>query len=160
MASFTIQDEDGNWYDEWEGVLAPRSMVPAPPIIAIPTQTPTEVLKLITASFSLFWGDRDAAANRLRASVERVLDVDGIPRGQSLEKRIDKFGERHPNQSSGELHALRHIGNTGSHEGEVTWNAILDTYLVYEYWLRNFYGKEKENIGSLIEKLIETKGRY
>lgn len=160
MASISVQDEEGFIHEDWEGVLAPRSMVPAPPIIEIPQQTPPEVRTLIKASFGLFWSDRDSAANRLRASVERALDAEGVQKRGNLEKRIEKFAEKHPKQTSGELHALRHIGNTGSHESALKWDAILDTFEVYEYWLRNFYGKEKENIDTLIEKLTKTRGKY
>ncbi len=156
---FVRPDDDGYLVEDWASVLAPRSMVPAPPIIEIPKETPVDVRRPIEAAFGLFWGDRGAAANRLRTSVERALTHSGIPKG-TLENRIKKFAVEFPDQGEKELNALRHVGNTGSHEGDLKWEVILDTFEVYEYWLRNFYGKERANIDALTDKLIKTKGRY
>jgi hypothetical protein len=157
--SFMTPDENGDLVEEWGSVLTPRSVVPAPPIIEIPKETPVDVRRPIEAAFRLFWVDHGAAANRLRTSVERALTHSGIPKG-TLESRIKKFAVEFPDQGQKELNALRLVGNTGSHEEDLKWDAILDTFEVYEYWLRNFYGKERATLDALIDKLTKTKGRY
>ena len=88
------------------------------------------------------------------------MDLADIPKKGTLETRINKFANKYPKQTAEELHALRLVGNTGSHQGDLKWDAMLDTFVVYERWLINFYAKEKENIDALVEKLINTKGKY
>ncbi|WP_176477713.1 DUF4145 domain-containing protein [Mesorhizobium sp. WSM3866] len=111
-------------------------------------------------AFTAFWGDRGSAANRLRISVERIMDAEGIKAaGLKLHERIDLFGKAQPDLMD-TLDALRHVGNLGSHDGNVSREAILDTFEVYQEWLRNYYGKYPARIKGLVDKLNATKGSY
>jgi hypothetical protein len=145
--------------------LVPKSMIPGAPLMKIPPATPGSAKQAIRQSFSAFWGDRGSAANRLRISVERILDSEGIPKDGSkgkwltLAQRIDLFGVKSPEYKD-TLTALRMVGNLGSHDGDVTRDALLDAYEVYEDWLKNYVGKHPEKMKQLVKKLTETKGNY
>ncbi|ESY98058.1 DUF4145 domain-containing protein [Mesorhizobium sp. LNHC209A00] len=153
-----FHDNDGDLIESAE--LNPLSMIPGSPIIKIPRQTPDAVRAAIVSSFSVFWSDRAAAANRLRMSVERILDHEGIPKlGFRLAPRIERFAQKYPDQKD-TLEALRWVGNVGSHDDDVSREALLDAYEVYDYWLRNFYGREKAAIDAKVQRLIDTKGKY
>src|SRR4029078_7525934 len=59
---------------EWNWWLTPKDMHPAPPLSTIPPQTPDVVGDELRLAFRLFWVDLGSCANRLRISVERMLD--------------------------------------------------------------------------------------
>lgn len=162
--AFMIPGEDYEGRIEWTEVIEPRFMYPGPPLMDVPEATPGPAAKAMKQAFTAFWGDRGSAANRLRISVERIMDSEGIPssNGKSALKlfdRIQEFGNIHPDYRD-TLDALRHVGNLGSHDGDVSREALLDAFEVYQEWLRNFYGKYPDRISDLVKKLNQTKGRY
>jgi hypothetical protein len=139
--------------------LCPLSMFPAPPIIEIPPQTPSSVRKEIEKSFELFWLDLGACANRLRISIERIMDQAGIARRPPLAKRISTY------EANGSIHgqtmlALKFIGNIGSHEGSVDRNVLCDAYRIYEDALAEIFGRRTAKMDAIRARIIETKGRY
>ncbi|PBB41313.1 hypothetical protein CK222_22345 [Mesorhizobium sp. WSM3866] len=140
--------------------LRPHCLYPGPPLIDIPDAVPKPAAEAMKQAFTAFWGDRGSAANRLRISVERIMDAEGIKAaGLKLHERIDLFGKAQPDLMD-TLDALRHVGNLGSHDGNVSREAILDTFEVYQEWLRNYYGKYPARIKGLVDKLNATKGSY
>lgn len=155
-------DASYEYFDEQENLnsLRPHSMHPGPPLMDVPANVPGFAVEAIRQAFEAFWGDRGSAANRLRISVERILDAEGVSKGSlKLHERIDLFGKGHP-ELEDTLDALRHVGNLGSHDGNVSREALLDTFEVYQEWLRNYYGKYPERIKALVAKLNTTKGAY
>jgi hypothetical protein len=161
-------DEDlENW--ALVSLLRPKSFFPAPPIIEVPKEVPAEVSAEIDKSFALFWVDLSAAANRLRVSVELLLDNFKVPRNGidkngkptrlDLNARIALFEKTDPEHAP-TLSALRMIGNLGSHGDEVNREALLDSYEIYEYALAELCGQRKARIDQLRNKLIASKGKY
>lgn len=150
------QNQDGQL--EFDEHFEPQSMVPSPPVITFPEQTPKPVQDNLLRSFRLFWMDLASSANALRISVERLLDEFGIPKLGNIEKRIDKFGQQFPDYSS-ILHALRHVGNTGSHEGAVDRKQLLDAFEVLDHALEELFSGRKQRVQTLAEGLIKTKGK-
>lgn len=165
----TIDDvgDDGEWYVI--SVLRPKAMFPAPPLINIEAETPADVAREIRQSFSLFWNDLDAAANRLRVSVERLLDYFSVPYQATgkdgkinrldLNGRIAVFGKTTPEHTE-TLTALRMIGNLGSHGSGVVREAFFDALEVYEDCLQDLVGTRKQRLADLKKKLIDAKGKY
>jgi hypothetical protein len=160
--------EDDRW--EYFSHLCPRAMFPAPLIIEVPTQAPREVRDNIRLASSHYWFDTSAAANRLRASVEFLLDFLEIPRESvntanrntrrlDLNARIAHYEQLNAEHAPS-LTALRMIGNLGSHGENVQQEAILDAFEVYEYTLDALCGQRKDRIEALRQRLIETKGKY
>lgn len=139
--------------------LRPYSMYPGPPLMEVPASVPPAAAEAMKQAFTAFWGDRGSAANRLRISVERIMDAEGIDPKKKLHERIDDFGQAHP-ELTDTLDALRHVGNLGSHDGDVEREALLDAFEVYQEWLRNYYGKYQDRIKGLVAKLNTTKGVY
>lgn len=161
-------DEDDRWV--YSSYLRPRAMFPAPLTIEVPSQAPRNVRDNIRLASSHYWFDTSAAANRLRASVEFLLDFLEIPRetvnaSSGKANRLDLNARiAHYEQSNAEhapsLTALRVIGNLGSHGEDVQQEAILDAFEVYEYTLDALCGQRKDRIEALRQKLIATKGKY
>jgi hypothetical protein len=114
--------------------LKPHSMFPAPPIIKLPANLPSNVGKKIKGAFALFWGDIGASANSLRTSVELLLDHQNVPRqgitkkGKpydfDLNQRIGEYEKSNPGHAK-TFHALRLIGNLGSHGTVLSHEATL-----------------------------------
>lgn len=144
--------------DEFTYVLYPHGMYPAPPLSTIPPETPSEIENDLRTAFDLFWIDLGACANRLRISVEHILDEFSVP-GPTLAKRIKAFEDADP-QHARTFDALRFVGNVGSHEGRVERETILDAFEIYQDALAELFGKRKERIDELKKKIIESKGRY
>jgi hypothetical protein len=145
---------------------------PAPPIMTMPPGMPTPVEEAIEASFALYWVDVGAAASKLRASVERLMDHYKITKTRlrptggknkrvplELASRIDKFiSAMQPDISAKTLHALRIVGNLGTHD-TVTSYVLLQAFEVYEDTLRVLIGKHSKNIERLVKRIHARKGR-
>jgi hypothetical protein len=150
--------------------LRPRSMFPAPLIIDIPSLAPRDVSDNIRLASSHYWLDTSASANRLRASIEFLLDFLQVPRETinatsgstrhlDLNARIAHYEQLNAEHAPS-LTALRMIGNLGSHGESVKQEALLDAFEVYEYTLDALCGQRKDRIETLRQKLISTKGKY
>jgi hypothetical protein len=171
-----LLDDEVGW--TYGSVLRPRAMFPAPPIMVLPNDTPSLVEEAIESSFALFWMDLGASASRLRTSVERLMDHYRIVKTRiaknrkkpkaagkrvpyDLSVRIDKFvAAIKPSVPAKTLHALRLVGNLGTHGSKLTRDALLDAYTVYEDALDELIGKRREKIAGLVRKITKTKGRY
>lgn len=151
-------DEGGTVY---ASTLRPEAIFPAPPMIEVPAKMPGKALDHLKKAFQVCWADTNAAANCLRVSVEFLLDELEIPRIgknkkgeefdldlnsriQILEKSSNKIAGGHAST----FHALRVVGNLGSHGNGVKWDNLLDGFLVYEKALADLLG----NQGALFEE--------
>ena len=157
-------DEDGR--SVMIEVLEPKSFFPAPALIAIPNNTPPSVIREIRNAFSIAWIDPNAAANRLRVSAEYIMDDFGVPEmvsGQkiSLDRRISLFGETDmaTKTHADTFHALRHIGDTRAHGGQVDWSTLLDAFEIFEAALEDLYG-EKANMVAAAHKRLSDFARH
>jgi hypothetical protein len=146
-------DQDRFYY-----LLTPRGMYPPPPLATIPSETPQSVSDEIRIAFSLFWIDLGSCANRLRISVEKILDELGAPKGKLFD-RIQAFKTSDPDLAD-TFDALRHVGNVGSHEGAVKREATLDAFEIYQDTLADLFGNRKAKIAAMRQRLIQTKGKY
>jgi hypothetical protein len=168
----TIVAED--YSDEFNGwglisLLQPRAFFPSPPIISIPMEVPAPVKNELGKSFELYWIDLRSSANRLRISVELLLDHFNIPRSRidgkgkttrlDLNARISLFEKTDPEHAA-TLTALRMIGNLGSHGDDVNRRPLLDAFEIYEDALAELCGQRKARIDQLRQKLISSKGNY
>ncbi|UWQ76001.1 DUF4145 domain-containing protein [Leisingera sp. M658] len=116
---------------------------------------PTSVQEELKLAFQLYWADLSASTSRLRTSLERVLDEEGIPRhvkdnkGKekrcSLFQRIDIFEQTKKDADIAEsMNALRVVGNLGTHGDAVTADDYFDLLDVYEDALAEIYDKKTE----------------
>ena|ERR1051326_8388369 len=161
-----VEEEDEDYGRHWASHLRPRSIFPAPYIIELVPEVPSGVRSELEQSFQLFWADLNAAANRLRTSLERALDEIGIKKynrtgkrvSLPLATRISLFETAYGNEFSTIFTALRHVGNLGTH-ANVSRVALLTTYEVYEHALGEIFGKRKKKIAALSKKLVQSKGK-
>jgi len=138
--------------------------VPMPDIVAIPQKCPAPVASELRASFALFWADRAAAANRIRAGVERIMDHFGIPKRQRNKKgrfdplylhgRLKRF-EKTDKIIADRLMAIKWLGNTGSHQSdEVTRDDILDALEILEDALVELFDQRTRRLAALTRSLM------
>jgi Domain of unknown function (DUF4145) len=160
-----VVDEDGGW--AYEQMLRPRTVFPALYVIKLDEDVPEEVSDEIKAAFLLYWPDLGASANRLRASVERILDHFKIPSTKvsgsflSLNERIQAFKKIDPDHAE-TFDALRFVGNVGTHKDDLKREALLDAFEIYEDALEELFVKKKHKakIEALKKKIIAAKGQY
>lgn len=149
----------------------PSFMNPPPPIITIPIRVPDTVRSEIKLAFGLYWIDYRVCASRLRTSLERLMDHFGVAKSRiqrvsakpnkpgkrkllDLAARIDKLPKKIGSQDFSKiLHALRVIGNLGTHGASVTQAAILDSFQLYEMALDKLFQDKNETADAIIKRL-------
>lgn len=113
-------------------------------IFNIPATVPDDITTMIDKSFPLYLCDEDSCANRLRASIELILDDDrfesprtiksksGKDQFNSLGNRIHNLSENHKDIKD-LLNAIRWFGNVGSHgTGSITKKKLIQGYEIIE----------------------------
>ena len=153
-------DDEIEYFDHFQI----RSVVPAPPLIDIPSKTPYAVRRPLEKSFELYWIDNSAASNALRASLEAVLDELKVPRTKknksggtsfiSLHERIEKASTSLPDFKELFL-ALKDVGNHGSHGEEVHSEFYSDALEIYSHVIKQLYENDAAEMKALAKKLRE-----
>jgi hypothetical protein len=139
--------------------LVPKGIYPAPPIIVVPTATPRAVVTELDAAFALFWVDLSSCANKIRVSLERLLDSLGLPEFPTLAKRIESIQGTDKLQSE-VFHALREVGNVGSHGSGVRREVVLTAFEIYEHQLDILFTPSVGlRIETLAKRIRATKGK-
>lgn len=130
-----------------------RQMMPALPLLSPPDGAPSVVGYYIKRASSLFWSDREAAANALRSCIEAILDAHGVSshvttksgkqRLKSLHERLEEF-EKVNAEAAVLFEAVKWIGNQGSHSSAVslTHEHILEDVQYLEAGLAEVYPKD------------------
>jgi hypothetical protein len=145
---------DGNDYESVTfKTCTPEYFERPPDIIQLEDYVPKEVRDLLESSFKLFWIDEQSCANRMRMSVEQMLDLFDVKRYPqkgtriplSLQKRIDPFAEKKPNVAD-KLTAIKWIGNAGSHIGSLKKSDLIDGYRIVQYSLRQLFSHEEAEV--------------
>ena len=156
-------DESG--YSTW---LQPISMFPAPPLFPIAKTLPRKVKEELELAFQLFWTDRSASTSRLRTSLERVLDDQGVATSEpdksgklrrlTLFERIDRFEKGSKDADIAEsMTAMRIVGNLGTHGDEVVEGDYFDLLDVYEDALSEIYDQKSAKLKAKKAALIALK---
>ena len=157
---------DDEWGHVLETVLRPLSMLPPPPIFPISQALPESVKKELRLAFQLYWADRGACVSRLRTSLEAALDQKkiatqgvtkkGKPYRLSLSERINLFEQQFGDADNAEsMHALRTIGNLGTHGSGPDLEVLFDAMDVYEDALLEIY---EGKTAKLKAKKLKLKG--
>ena len=146
----------------WEDYFAPRLLIPMPDIFAMPKKCPEGVREKLRAAFTVFWIDQPASASRVRVALERLLNHLGIKRRRkdkqgkfvdlTLHARIEEFAKRDP-VIGAQLMALKWLGNSGSHEGSITKDDLLDAFEIMEHALVELIDRRSEKVAELAKQL-------
>lgn len=144
-----------------------RHIYPAPHIIEVSDDLPTECAKHLKLAFELYWVDGAAAASRLRILVERLMDHFDVPiegkgnkdknHALSLSERIAEFEKMKPGHKDA-LDALRFVGNHGSHAGQSDQKALLDAFEILEGALSELVDNKRAKLAAKAKALIQSKG--
>ena len=158
---------DPNNGQNWENVLTPRFVHPAPDFFPIPKETPDIVAGEIRRAFSLAWCDPAASVNRIRASVELLLDHLRIPRSRkkktgkmeklSLHRRIQVYKKKQPDIGEA-FEAIKWVGNEGSHPGELEREDLFDDLDILRHVLEELFEKKKERISKMVREINRKRG--
>lgn len=156
-------ERDGEGYFE---LYSPLYFFPTLPIFKIHNFCPKEVMEQINKSFALYWSDLESCANRIRASVEAIMNQQRVIRTRilkgkrlyiPLDKRIESF--RLINQNVADLLlAIKWIGNTGSHLGKLERGDVLDAYELLEHSINKLYDKSDIKLKKLSKDINKRKG--
>ncbi len=124
---------------------------------------PNTVKEQLRNSFAVFFCDLGAAANHVRQCLEEILSDAGIQsrnsRGKfvSLKTRIKSFGDR-DQENADRAHALRWIGNFGSHPQALTKDDLFDAYEILEVLLEDIYVGHQRSVQQMVEQINKTRG--
>lgn len=151
------------WYEEF----VPHSIFPAPHIIEAPENCPATIRELLEQSFSLYWGDLEACASKLRSSLEALLTHIGVPDVNSairekqsrlpLYRRIEIF-EKDSEQLGQHLMALKWLGNAGAHGKQIRRGDVLDAMELLEHALSELLERRSFRLSQLAARLTEKHG--
>lgn len=147
--------------------LRPTYMSPGPSLCEMPDNTPKPVREALLQSFSLFWADLGATANKLRVAAERVLNDQGVKQynrtgkrvALPLAKRIELYSQTKPGHKE-VLDALCWVGNHGSHSGEVARDDVLTAFELMQSALQDLYGNHyKKDLARRGRDLVARRGK-
>jgi hypothetical protein len=155
-----VYDERGSHGDYFE-FYRPKSMQPPPPVIPISPKLSDNCRQDLKAAFALLWVDVAACANRQRTMIEHLLDQLGIDDEKDdkpigLHRRIDMLAKEHPEH--GEiLHALKEVGNAGSHEGRAAFKDVIECFELIEHVVTALIDRPQD---SKMESARRLKAKY
>jgi hypothetical protein len=148
----------------YSAYFSPRICTPMPDIFELPKKCPTKVSSELRAAFAVFWLDPSGAANRIRVTLENLMDHLGIQKRRknkegkfnklNLHHRIELFSITEPTIGN-QLMALKWLGNTGSHDGGVDRNDVLDAFEIIENALLELVEQRSKKMAALAKELAE-----
>ena len=150
-------------YDE---VFYPKYFHPPLNIFNISENTPKDIKQEITDSFRLFWNDLPSCANKIRTSLEMLMNQQkvkktfmqgGKRRNLTLHKRIEAFKISKP-EIADFLLAIKWIGNSGSHVGKLEKIDILDAYELLEHSLNKVFDDKEDELKKKTKEINKRKG--
>ena len=161
---FDSELPDGRMTEGRFSTYFPKYFYPNLKLFKLPDNTPPIVAQQINLSFSNYFHDLSSCANRIRNSIELILDDLKAPKRKktkrskihtfrTLHQRIEHYGKR--NKKIGNLLlALKIIGNEGSHAGNIATESILDAYEILEHLIEYAYIKKEKRIKEIANEII------
>lgn len=153
-----VGEESSNNSEEetdWVPQFSPKFCLPMPDMFEMPQKCPEAIKNELRKAFAVFWSDHSASASHIRISLERLMDLkitETETKSMKLHKRIDLFQKTDPIVGS-HLMALKWLGNTSSHEGDVSREDVLDAFEILEYALNELIERRSVKVGILAENL-------
>jgi hypothetical protein len=145
-------------------VLFPVFFDPPLQIFSVAESCPREIRIQLDNSFALYWNDRASCANKIRTTIELLLDHQNVPKptGITLHERIQMFKSQ--NELLGSfLESAKWIGNIGSHGiDSLSKIELLDGFELLHHVLSHLYVDQDKSLDRLIETsqvINRNKGR-
>ncbi|MFD4032712.1 DUF4145 domain-containing protein [Streptomyces sp. NPDC058637] len=162
----------GGSYDvQWEKLLRPTMFFPALPLLQSHKHCPRAVWERVSAASKILWLDPSAAANRIRAAIETLLDdqktirekanPDGKVIRLSLDSRITTFKRALPQHAEAAdlLLAVKWIGNVGSHEDVLRISDVLEGVGFLDHALSLIYDTNHSDMRKRASEVTARRGR-
>jgi len=157
---------EGDW--DWEDFFSPLFCYPMPEMIEFPNRCPKDVKTQLSAAFALFWSNEAACAGRIRVALEQLMNHIGVPKRKknsngrysdlTLHARIDAYAAKDA-VIGPQLMALKWLGNTGSHNGEISKADLLDALEILEHVLGEILERRSARVASLAKTLTKKHRR-
>lgn len=152
--------EDGD--EETYSYFSPKYCNPMPDLIAMPPKCPETVRNALRTAFALYWNNHEACSNRIRVALELLMDHLQVPRKRktkagkfsdlTLHSRLEVLSQR-PSDVGPQLMALKWLGNTGSHDGQVSRDDLLDAFEILEHTLQELIEQRSARVAALAAQL-------
>ena len=157
--SVEIDEDEQNYY--------PYFFKPSLCIIELNEFIPEDIKSEMINSFSLYWVDISACANKLRTVLELIMSQQkirkrhtsnsGKSKQNTLHKRIELFAKKKKSESEF-IMALKYIGNAGSHTKKLTHEDILIGYEMLEHVLNKLYDKKYFRLKKRMQMINKRRG--
>lgn len=146
-------------------VYYPKYCHPNLRLFELGVEVPKEIRQEIDVSFTHYFNDLSSCANRIRTSIELILndikaqkkfrDKKGnLKKIPNLHQRIIKFEKRNKRLSKLML-AVKFIGNEGSHIGNVEIEDVIDAYIILEQLIELIYIKNHKRIEEIANEIVQ-----
>jgi len=159
-------DDLGEFIEEYNEVFYPLHFFPPLNLFQINSGCPEDIKNEICNSFGLFWNDLPSCANKIRTSLEMLMNQqkvkstfvqNGKRKNLSLHKRIEAFRISKP-EIAEFLLAIKWIGNAGSHTGKLEKIDILEAYELLEHSLNKLFDNKENNLKKITKEINKRKG--
>lgn len=160
---YNYQDE---YIEDYKEVFSPTYFDPPLNIIHINPKCPEDIKQEIINSFKLFWNDLPSCANKIRTSLEMLMNQqkvkktytrNGSRRNLTLHKRIEEFKLTKP-EIADYLLAIKWIGNSGSHIGKLEKVDVLDAYELLEHSLNKLFDDKEVELKKKTKEINKRRG--
>ena len=141
-------------------------LLPSPYIFPIPNTCPESIASEVRRAFSLFWFDANSSGNRIRVSIELLLDHLKVKKRTiknhkyhllSLHDRIIEFHPTNPDLGE-KLLAIKWIGNYSSHTQKINKENLLDDFELIQYVLEEIFGQSRKKLSAMARTINKRKG--
>jgi hypothetical protein len=159
-----IEPEFGPEEIDWADYFSPKICRPMPDIFDFPAKCPVEVTQELRAAFELLWSHHAACAGRIRVALECLMNHLGVSRRKKdkngkfydlqLHQRIEDFAKSQP-VIGAQLMALKWLGNSGSHDADVSKDDLLDAFEIMEHALGEIIDQRSARVAALAKKLTK-----
>lgn len=162
---FTDQDFDERGGDHPAEAYMPRFFYPTVRVFQPPKKCPENIAKEIEAAFRVYWCDTAACLNHIRCTIEMLLTHIGVrqfskpgKKGRlTLDARINELPARYDSFKNS-LHAVRWLGNAGSHADDVKQDDSLDGFEILEHILEELFDPKLKRIAAISSVINKKKG--
>lgn len=148
--------------------IVPNYFNPPLEIIPIHDYYKTEIVNCLKESFKLFWIDNSACANKIRVTVETIMNEQKVAKTtknkkgeriqNKLHNRLEIFEKSNP-EVAHLLFAIKWIGNEGSHEiNALQRDDIIIAYEILYQALERLYNDHPVKVMKMAKRINKNKG--
>ncbi|MEO6884584.1 MAG: DUF4145 domain-containing protein [Bacteroidia bacterium] len=161
-------DNRDDYHEINYSLYSPVYFHPTLQLFELNSNCPIAIERVINESFALYWNDLTSCVNKIRVSLELLMDefkvkkilVNKRKKQQrlSLHHRIEEFKNVKP-EIAEYLLAIKWIGNAGSHIGTLEKIDILETYELLELSLNKLYDDTEKKLKKIAKEINKRKGK-